>query len=160
MANLSSTTIHGNLNVSGSVQIDHVFLATGSGTDINTSSWLDMSWNNTEMEDSPYSFDGTTVTINQDGSYEIVAEMDFSNSGNSRNNPNIGIQRNGNWEGVIGKSGYMRDAEAHNTASSHSRAIISANSGDTIKARAMGSANNSGSYSPDRCQFYIKKLHR
>jgi hypothetical protein len=160
MAQLSTTTIFGDLFVSGDTHIDQVFVATGSGTDINTSSWNLMNWNNTEIIDEAYSFDGSTVTIEMDGDYEISAGMDFDSSGSSREAPSIALKRNGNYIGFIGRTGYMRDNEGHNQSSSHSKAIISASKGDQIVARSKGEADNSGSYSPYRCQFYIKKLHR
>lgn len=139
---------------------DQILLAEGSGTDINQSSWVNVSWTSTTFNDAPYSFNGTTATIQESGEYEIIAEMDFSSSGASRQNPNLGLQQNGNWVGVIGRSGYMRDAEGHNHSSIHARAVVSASSGDTIHAEAYGEADTGGSITPDGAQFYIKKLHR
>ncbi|QIR31068.1 hypothetical protein HrrHc2_140 [Halorubrum virus Hardycor2] len=148
------------LPASTSYAKDNIFLANGSGTNFNTSSWSNVSWNSTEIIDSAYSFDSTSVTIQEDGTYEVIAEADFSSSGASRQNPNIGLQKNGNWVGVIGRSGYMRDAEGHNHASIHSRAVVNASAGDTIHAEATGEADTTGSISPNRAQFYIKKLNR
>ncbi|UBF20812.1 baseplate assembly protein V [Halorubrum virus HRTV-16] len=148
------------LPASTSYAQDNIFLASGSGTNINGSSWTDVSWNSTDIIDSAYTFNGTSVTIQEGGTYEVVAEADFSSTGASRQNPNIGIQQNGNWTGVIGRSGYMRDAEAHNHASIHARAVITATSGDTIHAEATGDGDTSGTITPDRAQFYIKKLNR
>ncbi|QIR31193.1 hypothetical protein M1M18_gp107 [Halorubrum virus Serpecor1] len=140
--------------------IDQIFVANGSGSNLNSSSWNTISWNNTEIEDSAYNFNGSTVTIQEDGTYEIVAEVDFSSTGATRQNPNIGIQKNGDWAGVLGRSGYMRDSEGHNSSSAHARAVITASSGDTIRAQARGDGDTSGSISPARGQFYIKKLNR
>ena len=152
--------VNGGIHANSLTGVDKIFLAEGSNTDINQSSWVNVSWSSTKFNDSAYSFNGTTATIQESGEYEIIAEMDFSSSGASRQNPNLGLQQNGNWVGVIGRSGYMRDAESHNHSSIHARAVVSASSGDTIHAEAYGEADTGGSITPDRAQFYIKKLHR
>lgn len=139
---------------------DEIFLAEGSGTNINGSSWNTMSWSSTVFNDTPFSFDGSNVTIQEDGAYEIHVDADFSSTGASRQNPNIGLQQNGNWIGVLGRSGYMRDSEGHNHSSVHAHAVISATSGDVIRARGAAEADTSGSISPDRAIFFIKKMNR
>ena len=158
-ANESVLNIEQVSEVTGSGR-DNILLAEGTTTDFNQSSWANVSWSSTTFSDSSYTFDGTTATIQRDGQYEITAEADFSSSGGSRQNPNLGIQQNGSWVGVIGRSGYMRDAEGHNHSSIHARAVVSATAGDTIHTEAYGEADSGGSIVPDRAQFYIKKLDR
>ena len=136
--------------------VDQIFLAEGTNTDINNST--NVSWNNTTIIDSPYSFDGTNVTIQESGTYEIVADADFS-SNTARSNANIGIQKNRNWFGVVGRSGYVRYNSGHNHSSVHTRAIGELSVGDSIRVRGLQEAQ-SDNVVPDRAQFYIKKLNR
>lgn len=136
---------------------DNVFHAEGTNTDINNSNST-VSWNNTVMNDSAYSFNGSTVTIQEAGSYEISADADFS-SNTARSNANIGVQKNGNWAGVIGRSGYVRDNSGHNSSSVHTRATLELNSGDNIRIRTIQEAQGDNVV-PNRSQFTIKKLIR
>lgn len=136
---------------------DEIFVARDTPTNINASN--NLSWNTTAISDAPYSFDGTTVTIQEDGWYEISADADFT-SGTARSNPNIGIRKNSaSWEGVIGRSGYTRNADGHNHSSIHATATIQLVAGDTIHIRGI-QESTSESIVPDRSQFYIKRLHR
>lgn len=135
---------------------DKIFHAEDTNTNINNSN--NLSWNNTILNDSPYSFNGTTVTIQEGGWYEIEADADFR-SRTERTNSNIGIQVNGNWAGVLGRSGYVRDRNGHDHASVHTRALQNLSSGDDVRVRGIRDAN-SRTIVPDRAQFTIKKLNR
>jgi len=141
---------------SGTNLADKVFHAEGTNTDINSSN--NISWNTTAINDVPYSFDGTTVTIQESGTYEIEADADFT-SNVARTNANIGIRVNGNWAGVVGRSGYVRDNTGHNASSVHTRSIQDLSSGDTVRIHTIQEAA-SETIVPDRAQFSIKKLSR
>lgn len=134
-----------------------VFLAEGSNTNINQTTTV--SWSSTTFNDNAYSWDGSSqLTIEKAGRYEIHAEADFQSSGDSRQNPNLFIHQNGGIVGVGGRSGYMRDAEGSNHSSVHSHAVISANSGDVIDVESRAEADTTGSITPDRAMFYVKRI--
>lgn len=135
---------------------DQIFHAEGTGTNINGLN--NVSWNNTIINDGIYSFDGTNVTIQTEGWYEIEADVDYY-ANNTRVNANIFIQVNGSTVGVMGKSGYVRDNSGHNEASVHTRAVQQLSSGDTVKIKGRQEAQ-SYNVNPARAQFTIKKLHR
>lgn len=159
MANLSTTTIYGDLTVTGDVRADEILVATGTSTDINTAGGT-VAWTTTTISDAPYSFDGTTVTIERDGTYEIEADADFGNAGtNIRSNPNLDVKLNGTTVGVMGRSGYMRNGSGADHSSVHAKAVVEASSGDSIVigTTAESTANTCV---PDRAQLYIKRLHR
>lgn len=139
--------------------LDQVFLAEGTNTNINGNNYV--SWSNTRMNDAPFSFNGTNLTFQEAGTYEMRADADFS-SANARTNPNLYIEYyNGswNWAGVLGRSGYMRNASGHNNSSVHASAIKEVASGDQIRVYGAQEAQ-SETIVPNRSQFYVKKLNR
>lgn len=134
-----------------------VFLAEGSTTNINQTTTV--SWSSTTFNDNAYSWDGSSqLTIEKAGRYEIHAEADFTSSGDTRQNPNLFIHQNNNIVGVGGRSGYVRDRESHNNSSVHSHAVISANSGDVIDVESRAEADTTGSVTPNRAMFYVKRI--
>jgi len=155
----------GSISGNGRIQSSHkdnfttttpLFVASGvNESDINDGrdiDWIDESVNNYD-----YTFDGRTVTINISGVYEITSDIDFESTGQSRANPNIFIQRNSSIVGVGGRSGYMRDAEGHNHSSIHASFIGQLSAGDKISVTTSQDADG-GTVTPERGQFYIKKL--
>jgi hypothetical protein len=143
-------------HASASGNTDQILLVRGTNDDINTSAVVN--WNTTEVSDAPYTFDGANVTIEEAGMYDIRADADFSD-GTARASPNIGVQKNGNWVGVLGRTGYMRNADGHNASSVHTNAVLDLVVGDVI--RIYSNQNASGSnIVPNRSQFYIRKLFR
>jgi hypothetical protein len=135
---------------------DQILLAKGTNDDINSST--NVTWNNTEVADAPYTFDGTTVTIEEAGMYEIRADADYS-SNSQRVNANLAVQKNGSTVGVMGRSGYIRDADGHNNSSVHTSAVVDLVAGDSIRIRSSQEANNNNCV-PNRSHFYIRKLFR
>lgn len=145
-----------NINISEKVsELGKIFVARGTNTNINQSTTV--SWNNEDINTGPYSFDGKNLTISKSGIYEIFAEADFDSTGGSRKNPNLGIQQNNNWVGVLGRTGYMRDSEGHDHSSVHAHATINISQNDTIRVRSTRDADG-GSVRVDRAQFYTKRV--
>ncbi|UBF23177.1 baseplate assembly protein V [Haloarcula tailed virus 2] len=132
-----------------------LFVAEGTNTNINASN--NISWNTTVVSDAPFSFDGTNVTFQEDGRYEIRCNADFASTV-ARTNPNIFIRDSGGAiQGVGGRSGYMRNASGHDHSSVHAEAVIVANSGDSIHAEGNQEAQ-AETIVPHRAQLIIKKL--
>lgn len=156
MAKLSSTTVFGDLFVTGNITGKSVFVAVGVNEgDINDGRNID--WSNETVNTGSYSFDGRNITIPSDAIYEVRSDIDFQSSGQSRANPNIFIQKNGSTVGVGGRSGYMRDAEGHNHSSIHASFIGNLSSGDDIRVTTSRDADG-GTVSPERGHIYIKRL--
>lgn len=132
-----------------------VLLVRGSSTDINDSNIV--TWDNTVINDSAYSFDGTVVTFDEAGVYEIRADADFG-ANNERVNPNLSTFINDNRKGPMGRSGYIRNAYGHTTSSVHATLTFNASSGDTLYIQGHQGSNVGEVVSPTRSQLIIKKL--
>lgn len=136
---------------------DNILVASGTTTDINAQN--SVNWGSATINDTAYSFDGTTITIQEAGTYEVSADADFTTS-QTRTNPNLGVFKNGGRVGVMGRSGYTRNAEGHNSSSAHATAVVEANAGDTIYIEGYQGSDTGETVSPDRSQLYVKKLNR
>jgi len=156
MAKLSSTTIFGDLFVTGNISGNSIFVAEGvNKEDINSDK--DIDWSNETVNTGSYSFDGRNITIPSDGVYEVRSDIGFQSDNSTRQNPNIFIEKNGSTIGVGGRSGYMRDREGHNHSSIHASFVGNLSSGDNITVRTSREADG-GTVSPERGHVYIKRI--
>jgi len=146
----------GNISIEGKAGVVSTFVAAGVIDDnINSNKFID--WAVETTNTGSYSFNGRTITIPSNGIYEVHADIDFQSNGSSRQSPNISILRNGILVGVVGRSGYMRDAEGHNHSSIHASFIGSLSSGDDIRVQTSRDADG-GTVSPERGHVYIKRI--
>ena len=146
----------GNISIEGKAGVVSTFVADGVIDDnINSNKFID--WAVETTNTGSYSFNGRTITIPSNGIYEVHADIDFQSNGSSRQSPNISILRNGILVGVVGRSGYMRDAEGHNHSSIHASFIGSLSSGDDIRVQTSRDADG-GTVSPERGHVYIKRI--
>jgi hypothetical protein len=140
-----------------------VLKLSGTSTNINSSSWTQVTWDSADItsdQTDAYGSGSTldTVVMGTSGIYEIYAEADFTSGGGSRANPNFRIMHNGTQVGVMGRSGYMRDNEGHNHSSVHAHAVIEVGTYDDITVEAMGEADTGNSITPDNAHLIIKRI--
>lgn len=151
MGDLSSTTVYGDLDVTGVIngkqngRINQPVISlttTDTSTNINQSSWTKINWDTEKIVDTPYSHSGTDITFNEAGTYEVYASISYDANGNARTNPGVKFAINGTRRDGIGMSGYVRSASGHNEASTPLKEVISVGAGDTLTVQTTQMGNN------------------
>jgi len=122
-----------------------VLTSTDTSTDINTGSNVPIPFDKQLQVDAGFSHSNSTnpeqLTFNDAGTYKIIASLSFSGSG-TRANPNVRLSLNGTILEPRGASGYMRNREGHDEASSDVFEVLTVNSGDTLRVETIASADN------------------
>jgi hypothetical protein len=136
---------------------------TDTTTDINPATAIDLpifgsvQWNDNSTL---YSVSGNRLTVSEAGRFHIIANVSIQdNANNSRNAPEIRIAVNGTAIGSYGGTGYMRDANNHDTASLHLNEVLQLNANDVVTIQTQQSANNGTVLmrSAGTSTFYIEK---
>jgi hypothetical protein len=150
MANLSSSTIFGDLEVTGRMRASGTpgiasFTSTDTSTNINQSSWTTIPWDVQKLIDTPYAHDPSgspgQITFTESGVYHVDTTIAYDVT-SYRSNPGIRFSINGNGRNARGLSGYARDATGHHEASNHLAETISVSAGDTLRVQTYQYANN------------------
>lgn len=138
---------------------DHqLFMAAGdTTTNINQATWGNMSnWGTAAISDAPYTFDGTTLTFDEAGTYLVYAQCDF-NSTVARVAPQIGFYLNGATWLQLARHGYMRNADGHNSGSLTVATLLEAAAADSMVIRCGRDAATE-TVAPHRSEWVAVRL--
>lgn len=135
---------------------------TDSSTDINSAGTI-FPWDSAPILDSgAFTFDGTNhvLTVDKAGIYEIQSNIaHYSDTTNARENPGSHITINGVKVPGFGRSGYTRNANGHDDASTHAHALEDLASGDNIRVEMEVNGNTGVSTPvPAGCVMIVKRI--
>ena len=162
MAELGSTTIYGDLTVTGNINGEkQVFSAYDSGGEIDISSgWTDITWDTEWIKDDIFvhSSDSAEITINKNIDCIITAEISAAyvpSGGWDRSTSHFRVLKNGSE--ITGMMGFLyHRAEVKGENTGVATGFFALSSGDSIKVQAERYGGSAPIRTlPDSCRISI-----